>query len=193
MILKKIKWKKNLWNILFFGFLLVFIISNPFRSWVFRQVLKTGLFSPGIEFKKNATNLITPMPLSFIGDNGTFHSTENMRGKNVFINFWASWCPYCVAEMSNLNEIYSELKSNPNVEFIFINLDDQPEKGREYLKKHKYDIPFQRAEGFIPTDLFGGTLPTTVVLNAEGKIIMKHAEMGNYNTREFKEKLTTLQ
>ena len=45
---------------------------------------------------------------------------------------------------------------------------------------------------FIPTDLYTGTLPTTIVLNKEGHIVLNHTGMGNYDTEKFKEKLKSL-
>jgi len=185
-------WKKYLGNIIFFGLLLIFLISTPAKSWLLRQFLRTGLFSPKIENKQTDSSRVLAMPLTFKDENGIFHSTENMRGKVVFINFWASWCPPCIAEMPGVNEMYQQLRNDSSIAFVFINLDDTSEKGKEFLNKKHFDIPLQRADSFIPTDLYEGSLPTTVILDRQGRIVMKHTGLGNYNTARFKKELTRL-
>ncbi len=188
----KRSWKKNAGTIIFLALMLFFLINTNAKSWLLKQVLKTGLFSPTIENTGTDSSSVFAMPLTYRDQNGVLQSTENMRGKTIFINFWASWCPPCVAEMPSMNSMYLNLKDQKDLSFIFINLDEQIQTAKEFLKKNQYDIPLQRAEGFIPTDLYTGTLPTTIVLNKEGHIVLNHTGMENYNTEKFKEKLKAL-
>jgi thiol-disulfide isomerase/thioredoxin len=187
---KKKKLKSTIINYVFYALLLIILISTNAKSWLLRGVLSTGLFSPKIEQK--ATKNLSAMPLTFNDQNNLTKSTENLTGKVVFINFWASWCPPCRAEMPSMNKMYQRLKNDPAFEFIFINLDDENSKGMKYLHENGFQIPFQKAVGFIPTDLYTGTLPTTVVLDKEGVVVMNHSGMGDYNSGKFIKQLESL-
>ena len=115
-----------------------------------------------------------------------------MRGKVVFINFWASWCPPCRAEMPAIDKLVTRFKNDKDFVFVLINLDDEDETGRKYLDDHFPQLPFYKAVGYIPTDMFSGTLPTTIVLDKKGSIVMKHTGMAKYDSDKFIKQLEGL-
>ena len=127
---KKAKSKSVLnkvYNILFFGLLIFFIFSTDAKSWVLRQMISIGLFKPDIQqegIKREGANVA----FSFQDENGNIISTNDLKGKVVFINFWATWCPPCRAEMPSLNEMYNKLKDDNRYVFLFINEDEDPSK-----------------------------------------------------------------
>ena len=191
---RKRKLRSGILNIVFFGLLLFFLLNTSAKSWMLKQVIKTGLFSAKIEQKSASdSSSVLAMPLTYKDESGQFASTENMRNKVVFINFWASWCPPCRAEMPSMNKMYEQLKSNPNYVFVFINLDEKTETGKSYLEKNNLTIPLQRAQGFVPTDIYTGSLPTTVVLDKQGRIVMKHTGMADYDSKRFLNQLKELE
>lgn len=59
-------------------------------------------------------------------------SLESLRGKTVFINFWATWCPPCIEEMPSLDALYEELKDEPDFAFLAISTDE----GWDPVRKH---------------------------------------------------------
>ncbi len=69
-------------------------------------------------------------------------NTAGLKGKVVFINFWASWCPPCRAEFPSIQEFYDQYKSNPDMVFLTVNLDDDPELGKVYMKQKNFTLPF---------------------------------------------------
>ena len=77
------------------------------------------------------------------------------------------------------------MKGDSQVVFLFINEDNEPEKGRQYLKKQGFAIPFYTQAGDLPEEIFSGTLPTTVVINKEGVLVMKHQGMAGYDNEKF--------
>lgn len=189
---KKNKWKGRIINLLFFGLVLFFLVSTPAKSWLLRQVVRTGLFSAKIEKVKDSASVARTMPLTYSSPDEATKSTENMRGKVVFINFWASWCPPCRAEMPSVNDLYRQLKDDPDYVFIFINMDDDIQTAQDYLSDNSFTIPLHRAEGFIPTDFYTGSLPTTIVLDKNGNIVMKHTGMADYSSHKFITQLRSL-
>lgn len=191
---RKRKRRSGILNIVFFGLVLFFLLNTSAKSWMLKQVIKTGLFSAKFEQKSASdSSSVLAMPLTYVDESGKFASTENMRNKIVFINFWASWCPPCRAEMPSMNKMYEQLKSNPNYAFVFINLDEKTDVGKSYLEKNNLTIPLQRAKGFVPTDIYSGSLPTTVVLDKQGRIVMKHTGMADYDSKKFLNQLKELE
>ncbi len=101
-----------------------------------------------------------------------------LRGKVVVLNFWATWCPPCVEEMPELDELYPELQGK-NVELIGIAI-DSPSNVREFLQKTPVNYPIVLA-GMTGTELgkaLGnkqGGLPFTVILDENGNELLTEA------------------
>jgi thiol-disulfide isomerase/thioredoxin len=129
---------------------------------------------------------------SFTNSAGITATTASLKGKVVFINFWASWCPPCRAEMPSLNNLYKKLQDDDRFVFLFMNEDEDKAKATGYLNKEKFAIPLYNRSGNVPNEIFSGTLPTTIVLNKDGKIVLKHEGMAGYDTEEFIRQLKEL-
>lgn len=180
-------------NILFIVLLLFFVFNTDVKSWVLRQLVSIGLFNA--EIKKDAhikNSLQNDLSFSFSDANGKQISTTDLKGKVVFINFWASWCPPCRAEMPSLYALYNKFKDDDRFVFLFISEDEDLSKARSYLQKKEFDIPLATSAGIVSSQIFSGTLPTTVVLDKEGKLILKQEGIAGYNTPGFIQQLKDL-
>ena len=189
---KKITSKiKNNWgNILFYTLLLVFIVSPGAKAWLLQRIISTGFFQAEIKKELPAN---TAMPaFSFTDSSGIPVPSASLKGKVVFINFWASWCPPCRAEMPSLNKLYLSLRNNSHFVFLFVNEDEDQIKAIHYIESHHLDIPLYHRMEASP-EMFSGTLPTTIVLNEEGKIVLKHEGMADYDNEGFIRQLKELQ
>lgn len=176
---------------------LILLISPDAKAWLMRQILSTGLLNSKIEERKNERNLpennsVSVQNFSVIDDKGKIINISDLKGKVVFINFWASWCPPCRAEFPSIQKFYNQYKGNENVVFLTVNLDEETAKGKEYLLKEELSIPFLIPAGSIPKEYFGGSLPTTVVLDKSGKIRMHHAGMADYSKDSFYQQINDL-
>ena len=171
--------------------LAILLFSPGAKSWLLEQLIKTGLFNT--EIKKDAHQDVAANTDFYYTDlSGIVTSTKALRGKVIFINFWASWCPPCRAEMSSLNKLYQKLSNEKDIVFLFINEDEDKRKGIDYLHKNNFSIPFYSEKGNIPNEIFDGSLPTTVVLNRDGKVVLKLEGMAGYNTDKFIQQLKDL-
>lgn len=179
-------------NVLFFGLLLLFVFSTDAKSWLLKQMIATGLFKPKIEKTEKNVKAQPVAPFYFRDENGNTVSANELKGKVVFINFWASWCPPCRAEMPSLNMLYNKFKDDNRFVFLFLNEDEDASKGRNFLQKNDYSFPLISVEERVPDEIFGGTLPTTVVLNKEGKLVMKHEGLAGYSGDDFIKQLKEL-
>jgi thiol-disulfide isomerase/thioredoxin len=182
---------KNGWNIVFVAAFLLLLFNTGAKVWVLKQLLSVGLFKPDIK-TENTSSKVTAAAFAYQDQKGNVVSSNELRGKVVFINFWATWCPPCRAEMPALNELYEQFKSDNRIVFLFMNEDDNAEKVNAFMSSNHYSFPVATRAGNISAEMFGGTLPTTIVLDKEGRMVMKHEGVASYNSTRFKEQLKSL-
>jgi len=108
-------------------------------------------------------------------------SLSDYRGKVLFLNFWATWCPPCRAEVPDFVEAYAEQKAN-GLEILGISLDS---KGKEvvtaFVEKYKINYPVvletRENTGRIVDDYEPGQfIPTTIIIDKMGRI--RHKQVG---------------
>ncbi|NMB20018.1 MAG: TlpA family protein disulfide reductase [Firmicutes bacterium] len=97
---------------------------------------------------------------------------SDYRGQIVVLNFWASWCPPCRAEMPEFQELHDQFTESGEAVLLLLNQIDRQEtveKGKEYLKSNNYTMTNLLDYGAVGRQIFGiPGLPTTVVIDAEG-------------------------
>ncbi len=183
--------KKRGLSILLISFLIIIVFVPDAKSFLLQQLVSVGLFKA--EIKKNGVNnLPETASFSFTNSAGTTATIAGLKGKVVFINFWASWCPPCRAEMPSLDELYKKLQNDDRFVFLFINEDEDKSKAIKYLGKNHFTIPLYTRSGDMPNEIFSGTLPTTIVIDKDGKVVLKHEGIAGYNTDAFIRQLKDL-
>ncbi|MFK7000385.1 TlpA family protein disulfide reductase [Flavobacterium oreochromis] len=101
--------------------------------------------------------------------------SENI-GKNIVLEFWASWCGDCIKNMPNLKKLEAE---NPNTKFVFISFDKTPEAWKTGIKKHEL-TGYQLFVGENMKGNFGKSvnldwIPRYIVLDKKGKVVLFRA------------------
>lgn len=104
-------------------------------------------------------------------------SVSELRGKTVVLNFWATWCSPCVAELPYFDELY--LNHGENVEVIAVHSHLVTDDVEEYLAEFDYSMPFALDESGDVIAAFGGStmLPHTVVIDESG--VVKYNSTGS--------------
>ena len=153
--------KKNT-PVLFFIFFLLFLACGK----------KTEMNPPAPPFDFSLSDL-----------NGKVHSLKEFRGKVVLLNFWATWCPACKEDIATLEILNREYK-NSGLEIIGISLD---KKGLGEVDSfvQQMKIPYTVLlgdESVIKS--YGGLkgVPTSFLLDKEGRIIKKYSGQINHET-----------
>ncbi|PIQ81670.1 MAG: hypothetical protein COV76_07675 [Candidatus Omnitrophica bacterium CG11_big_fil_rev_8_21_14_0_20_64_10] len=102
-------------------------------------------------------------------------SLAAQRGKVVLVDFWATWCPPCVAEVPHFKELYPAYRDR-GFEMIALSVDEQGERVvRSFAARNQLNYPVAMAGEELP-GRFGGIrgLPTTFLIDKEGRIAETH-------------------
>lgn len=156
-----------------------------------RGLLATGVMNPDVEQNEGDRELkenpVTPADFNMIliNSKGDKVTMEQYRGKVIFINIWATWCPPCVAEMPNINEMYKDIDKD-NIEVLMISFDQKFEKAIQFKERKKFDFEVYKILGKIPQMYNTNSLPTTYIIDSNGNLVFTHMGMADYNRQDFK-------
>ncbi|MGC1633234.1 MAG: TlpA disulfide reductase family protein, partial [Gelidibacter sp.] len=166
-----------------------------------RGLLATGLMNPNVKDLTEARHMDNEtveiqnptkadFNLKLIDRDGNVTSLEAMKGKVIFMNFWATWCPPCIAEMPSINKLHEEMGGE--VAFVMLSLDQEFESAKAYDKRKGYNLPIYAPASNIPAMYNSSAIPTTYVIDAQGNLALTHKGMADYNDSKFKEFLRSL-
>ncbi len=113
------------------------------------------------------------------------------RGKVLFLNFWATWCPPCVAEMPSIQRLYEELQGG-EVAFAAVS-SEEADAVRRFVEENDYTFPVYVAPDSIPRKLRPRAIPTTYIVRPDGMVVVKHVgsvEWDSPQVMEFLRKLS---
>lgn len=116
-----------------------------------------------------------PAPdVTFATADGATVSLADYEGQPLILNFWASWCPPCVAEMGSLLQPVHKAHSE-DVAFLGMNLRDDPAAAQQIVESTGVDYDLALDPDGEMFSAFGGVgMPTTVFIDAEGRIVDEH-------------------
>lgn len=110
---------------------------------------------------------------------------RDIKGKKLFVNLWASWCPPCKREMPTIAELYKSVDTT-KVAFMMISLDDMFERAKRYADSSKLPLPFYYPSGKIPALFNVESIPSTFIFNEKGEIIKRVDGSDDYNTDVYR-------
>ena len=105
--------------------------------------------------------------------NGQTIGQDQLKGKYVVLQIWASWCPYCHNQNMNLKKLVDDTKDSP-LQVVGLSIDKKVSAAEDYVKKHSLNFP----NGMMPADLSAKIgklrgIPTLYVIDPQGKIVQK--------------------
>lgn len=115
-------------------------------------------------------------------DGSTFTLSEH-RGTPVFLNFWATWCPYCVQEMPEMQQLYDSYGQKAII--IAVNVAEDADTVSAFVQKNGYAFPVGIDEKGDISALYGVTgLPTTFFIDADGNVAYYEPQAMDYDTMD---------
>ncbi|WP_186758487.1 TlpA family protein disulfide reductase [Echinicola salinicaeni] len=188
-------WKKEIksWAIILgvFGFLYLMNWHTPVIGKIQSVVLSTGLFTPNVDKEEKLIQDFN-YAAQFKDLNGNPVNMESLRGKTVFINLWATWCPPCRAEMPHIASLHEKLKDEKNIAFLMVSLDQEIEKAKKFIEDKSFNFPVVHASYGLNSSFKHESIPTTMVISPEGKMVFRHEGMSNFDNEEFRNFLLSL-
>lgn len=165
--------KRTPWWILICSFVLAIGVLLLFY-------FKSADFSGRKDFHANEGLVLPPdhsstrsgFPFSFKTITGDTISASYLSGKVVFLNFFATWCPPCKAEVPTLARLYNKYKSDGFIVVgICVDQSDPLRKVKEFAEKYKINYPIVLATRDV-VEFFGGvsTIPTSFIIDRDGRI-----------------------
>ncbi len=98
---------------------------------------------------------------------------SELKGKKVILNFWATWCPPCKAEMPHMQNFYEDYAETENVEIVAVNLTsgDREASVEEFVKDYGLTFPIPMdVEGEVGQKFQAVTIPTSYIIDTNGMI-----------------------
>jgi len=183
--------KSRILDIAFIIFILILILVPSLRvpivSTLQQGLLFTGLFNADSEVNDEVESFSYQLIVK--DTSGVYLNMSDLKGQVLFINIWATWCPPCMAEMPEIAKLYSEV--NNEVSFLMLSVDKDQHKAKKWVAEKKFPVPVYFLEQLSP-DLSYEAIPTTWVIDEEGKIVFRHSGMAQYNTSDFRDFLRSL-
>ena len=178
---KSFSWS-SLIGIIFF----MILIFTPLGTFIKSNLIRFFASAPERASKKELVTEYTGYFLDSEGNKFNFSSCEN---EVVSINFWATWCPPCLAEKPSFQKLYDDYKDK--IKFAFIS-QETPIEIKAFLEKHHYTFPIFYEAKNLPSILDINSIPTTFVLDKKGNIIIKQIGAADWNSEKTRELLNTL-
>jgi thiol-disulfide isomerase/thioredoxin len=150
-----------------------------------REPLDIGEFelslNPQIEAGKTAAPEFTALDME-----GNEFKLADFKGKYVLLDFWATWCGPCIAELPYLREAHKQFGGRDDFVMISLSLDDAVEKPREFVTKN--DMPWLQgylgdwANTDVPREYGVDGIPALFLIDPEGRMIARGLRGGTVNT-----------
>ena len=114
-------------------------------------------------------------------------SLSQLRGKVVILNFWATWCPPCRAEMPDLDALWKKDKDKAFT-IMGISVGEDERTVKDFIAKSGYGYPiFLDPSGELGSSFGARSIPTTYIFNKEGKAIAGKVGGAEYDSAEAAE------
>lgn len=132
----------------------------------------SNYMAPKVETNQAASSNISYSD-SLVDQHGELFSFDDYKGKVVFLNFWATWCPPCQKELPEIQALSEKYKNSKDVAVLTVVMPGGREmdaKGiKEFLNEHNYTMPVIFDDGRLSREYEITSLPTTYMLDRDGK------------------------
>ncbi|WP_299552991.1 TlpA disulfide reductase family protein [Seonamhaeicola sp.] len=180
--------KPKLKDILFLVIVAVLIIPQtrkPVQIFINKGL---ALISPSVLSDEKQKDLTT-YNWELKDNQGDLFNFNQTKGHIVLVNFWATWCPPCIAEMPSLQELYNDYSDK--IDFIFVT-DEKFSVVDAFLEKNDYTFKVYRPVSNEGALFKVNSIPRTFLIDKTGKIIIDKTGAANWNSSTIRETIDKL-
>ena len=163
-----------------FGLLLVLLLIPYTRKEIQIFLNRYLVFSPKI-IASEAQQTLIDYDWQLNGVNVPDLNLAAAKGQVVVLNSWATWCPPCIAEMPSFQNLYTNYKGK--VHFVFVS-NEKLSTLEKFLAKNEYTLPVYQNVGNVPKLLQHTSLPTTYIIDRNGKIVIQKSGSADWDSQE---------
>ena len=109
---------------------------------------------------------------------------NSAKGKVIVINFWATWCPPCIAEMPSMEALYQNYKNNEDVVFLFVSNEDVTVINK-FITKKDYTFNVYQSLTEYPKEFDVTSIPRTFVIDKKGEIVIDKTGPADWNNEHI--------
>jgi thiol-disulfide isomerase/thioredoxin len=187
--LKKNSKLKIAGDIIFYVIIILMIIPSTRRE-LSATLIRATLRKPHVKTESSYATLSKADNMLYFQDlKGNGHTLGDFRDKVIILNFWATWCPPCRAEMPSMQSLYNDYHDKVN--FILVSSEDITQL-QQYLNEFDYNFPVYMQLSPLPQIFPVQSIPTTFVISKDGKIVVEKNGAANWNSPKFREQLDGL-
>ena len=130
--------------------------------------------------------------LQLVGTESVNLRLSELRGKVVFLNFWATWCPPCRDEMPSMESLYRRYKDE-GLEIVAVNLRESHEQVLAFMNEYELTFPaVLDLDGRIGGAYGVQAIPTSFLINREGQIVARLVGFKDWDTPQIHAAFETL-
>ena len=115
---------------------------------------------------------------------GNVIKLHELKDKNVILNFWATWCGFCVVEMPDLQRLQETYKDEDLI-VLTVNVGESKEEVEKFMKENNLDLTVVLDENMAVANNYGiRSYPTTIAVNKKGEAVRGYVGMLTYEQME---------
>lgn len=181
--------KSQLSNLIFLVLIALFLFT-PLRTTVSVWVNRIVAFNPSVipEEKQKVLKEYS-WTLRKTLENNEVYDFNQVKGEVVLVNLWATWCPPCIAEMPDLQELYNDYGDRVN--FMFVT-NESEKVVQSFFSKHGYQLPVYTPMTAYPEQLYSNSIPATFLIAKNGDIIIEKKGAASWNSKKVRKQLDAL-
>jgi len=184
--MKKPKFKLN--NIIFLVVIALLIIPQTRQP--IQVLLHKGLamFGPSIEEETNRDS-VTFEDWELKDLDGNTLNFKDLENRVVFLNFWATWCPPCIAELPSIQDLHDDYKDK--IAFVLIS-SEKLEVVKSFKDKKGYNLNSFTPLSAYPSYFNISSIPRTFLIDKKGKIVIDKSGAANWNSETVRQQIDEL-
>lgn len=173
----------KVYNVIFIICVALFIIPQTRQQiQIFINKVVVSIVKPStidIENRK----VISSYHWKLIDSDGNTLDFNSAKGKVIVINFWATWCPPCIAEMPSMEELYLNYKDNDDIVFFFVS-NEEVSVIERFISKKDYSFNVYQPLSQYPQEFDVTSIPRTFVISKKGEIVIDKTGPADWNSKQ---------
>ena len=173
-------------DVIFYVFIILMIIPSTRRE-ISSFIIRVTMRKPAVE-KESSIKELKAADYNLVLENmqGKAFTLDNFRNEVILLNFWATWCPPCRAEMPALQKLYEDYGDKIN--FVLVS-NEEKEKINTFFREFGYSMPVYIQRSSLPEAFPVNSIPTTYLINRKGKVLVEKTGAADWNSEKFRRQL----